>query len=87
VRDVSLDHAKFEKVVLRHGGCDLELIPLESEHLLFNLSVCEVLRSFDMPAHQNFGVPSKYGRWSRLCDTANGCDELVVLGLYVRMNY
>ena len=55
---------------MRHGECNLELIPLESEHLLFDLSVCEVLRSFDVPAHRSFGVPSKYGRWSRWCDTA-----------------
>ena len=87
MRGASLDHAKLENVVLRHGECNLELIPLESEHLLFDLSVCEVLRSFDVPARQNFGVPSKYGRWSRLCDTANGRDELVMLGLYVRTNY
>ena len=57
----------------------LEAYSLESEHLLLSLSICDALRSFDVPARRSFGVPSMYGRRSRLCDTArSGHSELVV---------
>ena len=60
------------------GAC-LEAYALESECLLLSLSVYGALRSFDVPACRSFGVPSMYGRRSRLCDTArSGHSELVV---------
>ena len=37
------------KVVLRHGGHVLKLIPLESEHLVLHYDVRKVLRSLDAP--------------------------------------
>ena len=49
----SLDWAKVEICVLMHGGYKLEVIPLETEHLLLKLITCEALRSFDVLVRRN----------------------------------
>jgi hypothetical protein len=49
----SLDRAKVEICVLMHGGYKLEVIPLETEHLLLHFITCRALRSFGVLVRRN----------------------------------
>ena len=49
----SFDGAKVKTCVLMHGEYKLEVIPLETEHLLLHFITCEALRPYDVLVRRN----------------------------------
>ena len=80
----SFDGAKVEICVLMHGGYKLEVIPLETEHLLLYFITCKALRSFDVLVRRNLAyLPCMEGGHTCVTDW---CVGLGHSELYARLS-